>query len=130
MQTVPDAHQPAFGETFGIDVPTRYPAATHHFINGIMAADSSITPTLFRMSRRTRFICRVLVALLMASRTARTDADLRRQLQLEIAAGLICLLAAVFSNIRFLERIYLLGGGVMMIGNALMTQVDGAVSAS
>jgi len=123
MQAVPDAQQLAFGETFGFDVPTRYPAATHRFINGLMATDATLTPRLLRMSRRTRAICRIVAPLLMAVRTVRSDADLRRQLQVEIAAGLICVLAAFVARIRFGERLYLLAGGIGLIGNALMTQV-------
>ena len=124
MQAVPDTHQLAFGETIGFDVPTRYPPTTHHVINAMMAADSSITPVLFRMSHRTRRASRILAGLLMTGRNVHTDVDLRWQLQFEIAAGIICLLAAVFGRVRFFERLYLFVGAIMLIGNAIMTQVS------
>jgi len=124
MQLIPDAHKLAFGETLGFDVPTRYPSATHAMINALMAADSTITPLLFGMSRRTRLICQVLAALLVTGRKVHSDVDLKWQLQVELTAGIFCLFASLFGHIRFLERVYLFVGSVMLMGNALMTQVS------
>ena len=123
MQTLPSADHVAFGEALGIDVPTRYPRVTHDLINAAMAADSAVTPMLLGMSRRVCWGCRLLVALLLYGRSIRTDAELRRQLESEIAAGVLCVVAALFGTRRLFERLYLLIGAVMLIGNALMTEI-------
>lgn len=124
IQAQPHPNQQAFGETFGLDVPTRYTAETHGLFNTIMAADAALTPTLLHMSRRTRWVCRALAMLLLAGRTARTGTDLRRQLQLEAAVGLLLMAAAISGRMRFLEKAYCLIGGLLMLANSLMTQVE------
>ena len=123
IQAQPHPYQQAFGETFGLDVPTRYPAETHGLFNSIMAADAAITPTLLHMSRRTRLICRALAAVLLAGR-ARSGSDLRQQLQLEAAVGVLLMVAALMGRMKFLEKAYWLIGGLLIVANSLMTQVE------
>ena len=124
IQAQPHPDWQAFGETFGFDVPTRYPAETHGMFNSIMAADAAITPTLLHMSRRTRWVCRALAALLLAGRTPKTGSDLRQQLQLEAAVGVLLMVAALTGRMKFLEKAYWLIGGLLIVANSLMTQIE------
>src|SRR5262249_20116970 len=43
----------AFGETLGIDVPTRYSADIHSTVSAMLAVDSLVTPLLLGMSGKT-----------------------------------------------------------------------------
>jgi hypothetical protein len=116
---------PAYGETLGFDVPTRYAPETHATFNLIMAADSLITPVLFGMSGRTVWFCRFLSGLLFVTHSNTSDLELRQRLQIEAWTGAALLVLAYQGGVthRFFERAYLFIGGLMMIGNALMTQI-------
>lgn len=124
MLAQPHPYQPAFGETFGLAVPTRYAAETHALFNTLMAADAAFTPSLLRMSRRTRWLCRALAALLLVGRTPRSGPALRQQLQIEAAVGLLMIATAINGRMKFLEKLYCLIGGLLIVVNSLMTQID------
>jgi hypothetical protein len=114
---------PAYGETLGIDVPTRYDETAHAVFAAVMAADSVVTPTLFGMSRRTRIFCRWLAALLVV--TTLRQIPLKHRLAAEAGVGASLLVLGVYGTVsrRIFERLYLIIGGVLMLGNALMTEV-------
>lgn len=123
MQDIqPHPSEPAFGETLGLDMPTRYPAETHAFFNSLLAADASLTPVLLRMSRGTRWLCRGVATLLLVGRVPRSGSELRQQLQIELASGLLVVSIALTRRMKFLERCYCLIVGVLMVANSLMTQ--------
>ncbi|MHB8626303.1 MAG: hypothetical protein ACYDBJ_10945 [Aggregatilineales bacterium] len=124
MLAQPHPYQQAFGETFGLDVPTRYTAETHALFNTLMAADAAFTPALLHMSRWTRWICRALAALLLVGRASRGGPELRQQLQIEAAVGLFLIVTALTGHMRFLEKLYCLVGGLLIVANSLMTQVE------
>jgi hypothetical protein len=124
MQTQPHPYLQAFGETLGLDVPTRYTAETHALFNSLLAADASLTPLLIRTSKRTRWVCRGLAMLLMAGRAPRSGSELRQQLQFEAAVGSLVISMALVRRMKFLERCYCLIVGVLMVANSLMTQVE------
>ena len=136
MQTLPDVSIPAttnqpmprqaLGEWLGIDVPTRYTHEAHEFFNLLMAGDSLITPLLFGMSSRTVWVCRGLAALLFFTRKQNDSITMVQALQIEAATGLALIILAsqgAFSR-RWWENGYFLFGGVLMIANALMTEID------
>lgn len=124
MNSTPQENLQAFGELFGLDVPTRYPEDTHAFLNQIMALDSAVTPMLTRMSAPTVWFCRGLAALLALTGVRSSSLTLRNRLTLEIAIGLATIVFGLFNQSRqsIFERGYLIIGGVVVIGNALMTQ--------
>jgi hypothetical protein len=126
MNVKPTPGRRAYGEMLGLVLPTRYPEETHKLITQAMVADSSITPVLTRMSRPVVLICWGLAALLTMTGTKEGNFELKTRLQLELATGfgLICIALLNIPRVRFLERLYLLFGGVMMVANALMTEVD------
>jgi hypothetical protein len=124
MQFEPAPHAQAFGELFGLEVPTRYPEETHHFINQIMAADCLVTPLILRMRFPTVWLCRALAGLLLVTGRRSNDLSLRSRLTFEVVVGLAVMITALSrrSRIRTLERLYLAFGGLLMVANALMTQ--------
>jgi hypothetical protein len=126
MNATPIENLQAFGERFGLDVPTRYPEETHAFLNQIMALDSVVTPMITRMSSPTVWFCRGLATLLAFTSVTNSSLMLRNRLTLEIAVGLAAIAFALVNTARlpFLERCYLIFGGLLMVGNALMTQAE------
>jgi hypothetical protein len=116
----------AFGETLGLDVPTRYDAQTHAAIDAVLALDSLVVPSLLRMSTRTVWTCQLVAGMLLALPNFKGDLSLRRRLELETGAGLMLMVLALHGAIthRPFERLYLFIGGGMMVANSLMTQVD------
>ncbi|MBX3064193.1 MAG: hypothetical protein KF726_14545 [Anaerolineae bacterium] len=125
-KVIPFPRAVALGEHLGIDVPTRYNEATHEVINGAMFVDSLITPVLLNMSRPTVWTCRFLSALLFLTRRSSDSLTLKQALQVEAATGLLVMFAAINGSIskRFWENCYLFIGGVIMIANALMTELN------
>lgn len=126
MNAAPTPGGQAFGEQFGIPLPTRYPAETHTWLNNVMALDSTLTPLLTRMSSTTQWICRALAGLLVLTAMKNSALDLRARLKIEVTAGLLIIVMGISNvpRVCFLERLYLIIGGVVMIGNALMTELD------
>ncbi len=126
MNAAPTPGKQAFGEQFGISLPTRYPAETHAWLNNVMALDSAVTPMLTRMSSPTKWICRALAGLLVFTAMKNSDLDLRTRLNVEVTAGLLIIVMGVINvpRVRVLERLYLIIGGAVMIGNALMTELE------
>jgi hypothetical protein len=116
----------AFGETLGLDVPTRYDAQTHAAIDAVMALDSLVVPSLLRMSTRTVWACQLVAGLLLALPNFKGNLPMRQRLELEAGAGLMLMVLAFQGAItrRPFERLYLFIGGGMMVANSLMTQVD------
>ncbi len=124
MQYQPHSGLLAFGETFGLDVPTRYPAETHDLFNTLLAADSMILPALLGLSPWTRWLYRALAALLVAGRRPHTPVERRQQLQVEATAGLALMGAALFGRLRAIARISVFVSGLLILANSLMTQVE------
>lgn len=126
MNVIPKENLQAFGELFGLDVPTRYPEETHALLNQFMALDSVVTPMITRMSAPTVWFCRGLATLLAFTSVSSSTLSLRNRLTLEIAIGLATIVFGLFHSSRksFLERCYLIFGGLVMIGSALSTQVE------
>lgn len=122
-QSIAQPATQAYGETLGLGVPTRYNLPTHSVVNLVMAADSLITPMLFNMSPVTKWICRALAGLLLVTRM--DSLEVRARLQWEVAVGLLLIGAALTGRVtsRFFENMYLLFGGLLMVANALMTEV-------
>ena len=120
----------AFGESLGMDVPTRYTAQTHDTINMLLAGDTLMTPMLFGMSTRTVWFCRALAGILFIGRGGSSpngDAfSLRNRLEMEAIVGLLLLALAVRGAVsnRVFDRVYLFVSGVVMIANSLMTELD------
>ncbi len=116
----------AFGESLGIEVPTRYGRDTHAAFSTILAVDSLLTPLILGMSRRTVMLCQLLAGGLLWLRRDDSDLTLRQRLQIEATAGLVLLVLALRGTItrRLLDRIYLFIGGVLIIANSLMTETD------
>jgi hypothetical protein len=116
----------AFGETFGFEVPTQYSAEIHSSANTLMAADSILTPMVFGMSSRMVWFTRALAGVLWTFREGSSELPLRRRLEIESGIGAVLVALALRGIISrsIFERLYLLIGGVMMIGNAMMTQVE------
>src|SRR5437879_4829119 len=119
-------NNPAFGETLGIEVPTRYDIQTHATLAGIMAADTMLTPAVFGMSSRTVWFCRMVGGLLLYLRTENSDLTLRKRLQIEAATGVGLLILSMRGTVtrRPFENAYLFIYGILLIGHSLMTQVD------
>jgi len=115
----------AFGETLGMDVPTRYSPHIHDALDSLMALDCLITPVVLGMSSRTVWLCRFLTGLLLALRTDSEELPLRRRLELEAGVGVLLVLLALWGTVtrRPLDRAYLLLSGVVMIGNSMMTEL-------
>jgi hypothetical protein len=137
MQTLPDvsiSQQPtperltriALGEWLGIDVPTRYTHEAHEYFNALMIGDSLITPFIFGMSGRTVWVCRALAVLLFFTRKKTDTLSMRQALEVEAATGLTLLVLAAQGAIskRWWENAYLAFGGILMVANALMTEMD------
>jgi hypothetical protein len=116
----------AFGETFGLAVPTIYTAEIHDAINAIMAADSVLAPQIFDMSSRTVWFCRVVAGMLLLTRSDVMNTELRQNLAFEAGVGLLMVLLAFRGMLtrNIFERMYLFISGLMMVANSLMTQVD------
>ena len=116
----------AFGETLGLDVPTRYTEDIHGAMNVVMAVDSLVTPAILGMSSKTLWLCRGLAALLFAFRGNLTDMPLRQRLEIEAATGVLLMLLAFRGTVthRVVDNLYMFIGGAMMIGNAFMTEVS------
>ena len=125
MLTKSELNVPAFGESFGLELPTKYNAETHANFNTIMAADSLLTPMLLNMSLRTKWLCRLLALALLVLRDNQGDLTLRYRLELEAVGGIGLIFLGLRGSVSpwLLERLYLIIGGSMMIANALMTQV-------
>ncbi len=125
MLLKPIEEVPAYGETLGIEVPTRYSEDTHDYFNLLMAADSMVTPVMLRMHRRTVWLCRGLAALLVMTCRREGGPDARTRFEVEVGSGLLLLGVALGGRFtrNIFERSYLFIGGLLMIGNALMTQV-------
>lgn len=126
LKTKPKPELMAFGENFGIAVPTKYSEETHALFNTIMAIDSAVTPMIFGMSGRTVWLCRLLAGALFVLRDNSTDLRLRYRLQIEVAAGVALIWLALRGSVTpwLFERLYLIIGGGMIVANALMTQVE------
>ncbi len=126
LRTKPKPELMAFGENYGLVVPTKYSEETHGLFNVLMAADSVATPMIFGMSWRTIWLCRALAGALFVLRDKSTGMKLRYRLQIEAATGIALILLALRGSITpwLFERLYLMIGGGMMIANALMTQVE------
>ncbi len=116
----------AFGESFGLAVPTKYSEQTHAAFDSIMAADCAIMPMITGMSWRTLWLCRVLALGLLVLRDPNSDLSLRYRLELEAAAGFALIILGLQGSVSpwLFERLYLMLGGGMMIANSLMTQVE------
>ena len=116
----------SFGETFGLAVPTIYSAEIHDAINAIMAADSVVTPRVFGMSSQTVWFCRAVAGLLLLTRSDMMNTEMRQNLAVEAGAGLLMVFLAMRGMLtrNIFERLYLFIGGLMMVGNSLMTQVE------
>lgn len=114
----------AFGETLGIDVPTRYTEEIHSMVNALLAADVALMPTIIGLSGRTVWLCRVMAGVLVAFRSNITELPLRRRLEIEAALGALLVIASIRGMIthRFFDNLYLFLSGAVMIGNALMTK--------
>jgi len=125
MTLVPKKGQ-AFGESLGIEVPTRYDVKTHDSFDTLLVADSLLTPILFGMSRPTLWVCRLLAGLLVIMRVESNDLTLHKRLQIEAMIGIGLIVFALRGTLtrRPLENLYLFAGGVSIIANCLMTQVD------
>jgi hypothetical protein len=116
----------AFGETLGIEVPTRYTEEIHAMINGLLAVDKAITPAILGFSGKTVWMCRILSGVMLAFRTNITELPLRRRLEIEAALGALVVIAALRGMIthRFFDNAYLFITGAIMIANALMTEAE------
>jgi hypothetical protein len=116
----------AFGETFGLEVPTRISPQIHDSMNAMMAADAILTPTILGFSGRVVWLCRLLGGLHLLFRTESPDLPLRRRLELEALTGMLLIGVALRGTLsrNILEQIYLLIGGVMMVGNSVMTEIE------
>ncbi len=116
----------AFGETLGLSVPTIYTAEIHDAVNAIMAADWILVPKIVGMSNRTVWFCRVLAGMLRLTRSNVMNTELRQNLALEAGAGLMLMVIALRGMLsrNIFERLYLFIGGLMMVANSLMTQVE------
>jgi hypothetical protein len=116
----------ALGEWLGLDVPTRYTHEAHEYFNALMIGDSLITPFIFGMSGRTVWVCRALAALLFFTRKKTDTLSMRQALEVEAAVGITLIVLAAQGAIskRWWENAYLLFGGVLMLANALMTEMD------
>jgi hypothetical protein len=116
----------AFGETFGLEVPTRYSPQMHDSMSTIMAIDSLLTPTVLGMSGRVVWLFRLMSALHVVFRLHDPNLPLRQRLELEAVTGLLMAGIAIRGTVshNLLDRLYILLSGVMMIGNSLMTEVN------
>jgi hypothetical protein len=116
----------AFGETLGLEVPTRYDEQSHSWVNTMMIADSLLTPMILGMSHRTIWTCRFLAGLLLLTRGKSDSVTLQQRLQIEAASGLLLIVLALRGTISrgFFDNAYLFIGGAIMIANSLMTEVD------
>lgn len=125
-QEAPTATPQAFGEWLGIAVPTRYREEVHALANMAMVGDSLITPLITGMSKNTVWVCWVLAGLLFITRQKSESLTQRQALQIELVSGLLLLLLAARGMIskRWWENSYLFFGGLLMIANALMTELD------
>jgi hypothetical protein len=129
MPLTPSANAPtpqAFGEWLGVAVPTRYREEVHALANMAMVGDSLITPLITGMGKNTIMVCWALAGLLFITRQKNDSLTLRQALQIELVSGLLLLVLAVrgtFSK-RWWENSYLFFGGLLMIANALMTELD------
>lgn len=123
----PAEHGIAFGETFGLALPTIYTAEIHDAVNAMMAADVALTPQILGMSSRTVWFCRVLAGMLLLTRSDMMHMELRQNLALEAGTGILLMLVGLRGMItrNLFERLYLFISGVLMVGNSLMTQVEG-----
>src|SRR5258706_14347078 len=111
MATRADVYRPAnsgqtgggqavwFGESLGIDVPTRYTAEIHSMVNALLAADTALSPVILGRSDRTVWLCRILSGVLVAFRTNITELPLRRRLEIQAALGALLVLAALRATI-------------------------------
>src|SRR5690349_20800204 len=117
----------AFGETLGLGVPTIYTAEIHDAINAVMAADVVLTPRILGMSSGTVWFCRVMAGILMMTRSDVISSDLRQNLTFEAGVGLLMMFIGFRGMIsrNIFERMYLFVSGLLMVGNSLMTQVEG-----
>jgi hypothetical protein len=123
---VPSSEGIAFGETLGLDVPTRLDAQTHAAIDAALALDSLLIPSLLRMSTRTVWTCQLVAGMLLALPNFKGALSMRHRLELEAGAGLMLMVLAFQGAItrRPFERLYLFIGGGMMVANSLMAEID------
>src|SRR5438552_4461674 len=82
-------HGVAFGETFGLEVPTRISPQIHDSMSAMLAVDALLTPSVLGMSRRMVWLCRLLAGLHLLFRSDTPDLPLRRRLELEAIVGLM-----------------------------------------
>ena len=115
----------AFGETLGIEVPTRYSADIHSAVSAMLAVDSLVTPLILGMSGKTVWFSRLVAGLLFMLRSNASEATLQRRLELEAQVGLLVVFLAIRGAItrRPIDRAYLFVAGVTMIADSLMTEV-------
>jgi hypothetical protein len=124
--TVYARQRQAFGEWLGLDVPTRYTPEAHAAFNVVMIGDSLVTPLITGMSKRTVWMCRFLSGLLFLTRKPNPSLSQRQALQIEVVSGTMLLVVALRGMVskRWWENAYLFFGGLLMIANALMTELD------
>jgi hypothetical protein len=125
-ELAPVSQRIAFGETLGLDVPTRYDAQTHAAIAAALALDSLVVPSLLRMSTRTVWACQLIAGMLLALPNFKGDLSMRHRLELEAGTGLMLMVLALQGVItrRPFEQLYLFIGGGMIVANSLMAQVE------
>jgi len=116
----------AFGESLGLELPTRYTPHAHETIDILLAFDSVLTPPMLGLTQRTVWFCRGLAALLLFLRNDDSNLPLRRRLEIEALAGLLLMALAWRGTIsrRFLDRLYLIFEGTALVGNSLMTEIE------
>ena len=85
----------AFGESIGLELPTRYDSNMHALVDALIAADAAISPVLFGMSSRTIWLCRLLAVVLLILRNDQPDMKLRERLELEAGIGVLLIAVAV-----------------------------------
>lgn len=126
VEMSPVNQQMAFGESLGLELPTRYTPHAHETIDILLAFDSVLTPPMLGLSQRSVWFCRALAALLLLLRNDDSNLPLRRRLEIEALAGLLLMAFAWRGTVsrRLLDRLYLLFEGTALLGNSLMTEID------
>jgi hypothetical protein len=126
VEISPVEQKMAYGESLGLELPTRYTPHTHETVDILMAFDSLMSPPMLGMSQRTIWFCRALAGLLFLLRNDDSNLSLRRRLEIEAVTGALLMIFAWRGTVsrRFLDRLYLLFEGTALVGNSLMTEIE------
>ncbi len=126
VEISPIEQRVAFGESLGIELPTRYSPHTHENVDVLLAFDSVLTPPMLGLTQRTVWFCRGLAGMLLFLRNDDSNLPLRRRLEIEAIAGLVLMIFAWRGTIsrRLMDRLYLIVEGSALLGNSLMTEIE------